>query len=197
MSAPTQNTSALLSISLYSLRYLCSFLADAAIQQSNWDASKTREKLKRDIDAHVLSVRSEKLSELIRNYEVLLFSMGNKVLTINKTKDGFIDGIDISYIVPKLISFNLQKKLLVALTEPIESLFETGGKETWTSIRKILRHEIEVAASAFSSAIAGFELDRETIITMMQNLRDYARNVVEKKAREEAGKVLIRMKDRY
>lgn len=100
-------------------------------------------------------------------------------------------------LMSKLISFNLQKKLLVALTESIESLFETGGKETWTSIRKILRHEIEVAASEFSSAIAGFELDQETIITMMQNLRDYARNVVEKKAREEAGKVLIRMKDRY
>ncbi|GMN60304.1 hypothetical protein TIFTF001_029405 [Ficus carica] len=132
--------------------------ADAAIQQANWDDSKTREKLKRDIDAHVLSVRSEKLSELIRNYE---------------------------------------KKLLVALTEPIESLFETGGKETWTSIRKIVRHEIEVAASELSSAIAGFELDQETTITMMQNLRDYARNVVEKKAREESEKVLIRMKDRF
>lgn len=98
MSPPTQNTSALLSISLYSLSDLCSFLADAAIQQANWDASKTREKLKRDIDAHVLSVRSEKLSELIRNYEVLLFSMGKKVLTITKTEDGFIDGIDISYV---------------------------------------------------------------------------------------------------
>ncbi|XP_024033066.1 pentatricopeptide repeat-containing protein At1g06710, mitochondrial isoform X2 [Morus notabilis] len=31
----------------------------------------------------------------------------------------------------------------------------------------------------------------------IQNLRDYARNVVEKKAREEAGKVLIRMKDSF
>ncbi|KAJ0018847.1 hypothetical protein Pint_11443 [Pistacia integerrima] len=32
---------------------------------------------------------------------------------------------------------------------------------------------------------------------MIQNLRSYARTVVEKKAREEAGKVLIHMKDRF
>ncbi|KAJ6294430.1 hypothetical protein OIU76_022494 [Salix suchowensis] len=32
---------------------------------------------------------------------------------------------------------------------------------------------------------------------MMQNLREYGRKVVEKNAREEAGKVLIRMKDRF
>ncbi|EXB75127.1 Protein ROOT HAIR DEFECTIVE 3-2-like protein [Morus notabilis] len=132
--------------------------ADAAIQQANWDASKAREKLKRDIDAHVLSVRSAKLSELIGNYE---------------------------------------KKLSAALSEPVESLFETGGKDTWTSIRKLLKHETEVAASEFSSVIAGFELDQDSIIKMIQNLRDYARNVVEKKAREEAGKVLIGMKDRF
>ncbi|PON62048.1 RHD3/Sey [Trema orientale] len=132
--------------------------ADASIQQANWDASKIREKLKRDIDAHASSVRGENLSELIANYE---------------------------------------KQLSAALSEPIESLFEAGGKDTWPSIRKLLKHETEVAASEFSSSITGFELDQETSKTMLQNLRDYAKNVVEKKAREEAGKVLIRMKDRF
>ena len=73
---------------------------------------------------------------------------------------------------------------------------EAGGKDTWASIRKLLKHETETAASEFSSAIVGFELDQETTKIMVQNLTDYARNVVEKKAREEAGKVLIRMKDR-
>lgn len=90
----------------------------------------------------------------------------------------------------------MQKQLSAALSEPVESLFEAGGKDTWASIRKLLKHETEVAASEFSSAITGFELDQETLKTMLQNLREYARNVVEKKAREEAGKVLILMKDR-
>ncbi|KAL6282852.1 hypothetical protein ACE6H2_013781 [Prunus campanulata] len=132
--------------------------ADAAIQQADWDASRVREKLKRDIDAHASSVRSAKLSELNINYE---------------------------------------KQLSSSLTGPVEALLETGGKDTWTSIRKLLNHETEVAVSKFSAAVAGFELDKDTSTKMMQNLRDYARNVVEKKAREEAANIMIHMKDRF
>lgn len=43
---------------------------DAAIEQADWDSSKVREKLRRDIDAHVTSVRTTKLSELTSLYEV-------------------------------------------------------------------------------------------------------------------------------
>ncbi|PQP97228.1 protein ROOT HAIR DEFECTIVE 3 homolog 2 [Prunus yedoensis var. nudiflora] len=132
--------------------------ADAAIQQADWDASRVREKLKRDIDAHASSVRSAKLSELNINYE---------------------------------------KQLSSSLTGPVEALLETGGKDTWTSIRKLLNHETEVAVSKFSAAVAGFELDKDTSTKMTQNLRDYARNVVEKKAREEAANIMIHMKDRF
>lgn len=78
----------------------------------------------------------------------------------------------------------------------MESLLEFGGKDTWPSIRELLRRETETAISGFSTAVAGFELDEETFNKMMQNLKEYARIVVEKKAREEAGKVLILMKDR-
>ncbi|CAL8149046.1 unnamed protein product [Prunus armeniaca] len=129
--------------------------ADAAIQQADWDASRVREKLKRDIDAHASSVRSAKLSELNINHE---------------------------------------KQLSASLTGPVEALLETGGKDTWTSTRKLLNHETEVAVSEFSAAVAGFELDKDTSTKMMQNLRDYARNVVEKKAREEAANIVIHMK---
>lgn len=45
-------------------------IADAAIEQAQWEPSKYREKLGRDIDAHVASVRAAKLSELIAQYEV-------------------------------------------------------------------------------------------------------------------------------
>lgn len=78
----------------------------------------------------------------------------------------------------------------------MESLFDAAGRDTWASIRKLLTRETETAVSEFSTAISGFELDPPAIEKMLQDLRGYARNVVEKKAREEAGKVLIRMKDR-
>lgn len=44
--------------------------AGVQIDQANWDSSKVREKLSRDIDAHIESVRSAKLSELTTTYEV-------------------------------------------------------------------------------------------------------------------------------
>lgn len=90
----------------------------------------------------------------------------------------------------------MQKKLAKALAEPVESLFEAGGKDTWLSIRELLKRETEIAVSEFSASVAGFELDEETVGRMQQSLRDYARKVVENKARDEAGKILIRMKDR-
>ncbi|MBA0748104.1 hypothetical protein Gogos_004956, partial [Gossypium gossypioides] len=133
------------------------FLIDAAIKQANWDASKVKEKLRRDINAHALSVQDAKLSEFMVSYE---------------------------------------KQLGQSLSEPVESLFDNAGRDTWASIRKLLTRETEIAVSEFSAAISSFELDQSTVEKMLQDLKDYARNVVEKKAREEAGKVLIRMKDR-
>lgn len=44
--------------------------AGVHIEQANWDSSKVREKLSRDIDAHIESVRTAKLSELTSTYEV-------------------------------------------------------------------------------------------------------------------------------
>ncbi|XP_043702768.1 protein ROOT HAIR DEFECTIVE 3 homolog 2-like [Telopea speciosissima] len=132
--------------------------ADAAVKQATWDASKIREKLRRDVEAHVASVRTAKLSEIVANYE---------------------------------------KQLTEALAQPVESLFDTAGNDTWASIRKLLNRESETAVSGFSTAIAGFELDQAMFDKMVQNIRDFARGVVDKKAREEAGKVLIRMKDRF
>ncbi|XP_016648192.1 PREDICTED: protein ROOT HAIR DEFECTIVE 3 homolog 2-like [Prunus mume] len=133
--------------------------ADAAVIQANWDASRVREKLQRDIDAHASSVCSAKLSELNVNYEV--------------------------------------KQLSASLTGPVKTLLETGGKDSWASIRKLLNRETEVAISEFSTVVADFELDEATIAEMLQHLRDFSRNVVEKKAREEATKIMIHMKDRF
>lgn len=97
---------------------------------------------------------------------------------------------------PMLTPYWMQKNLTEALSRPVESLFEVGDEDTWASIRRLLKRETEAAVLKFSTAIAGFEMDQAAVDTMVQNLRSYARNVVVKKAREEAGKVLIHMKDR-
>ncbi|BFG28357.1 hypothetical protein CerSpe_146310 [Prunus speciosa] len=96
------------------------------------------------------------------------------------------------------LNVNYEKQLSASLTGPVEALLESGEKDTWASIRKLLNRETEVAVSKFSSiAVADFELDKETIAKMLQHLRDYSRNVVVKKATEEAAKIMILMKDRF
>ncbi|XP_072995520.1 protein ROOT HAIR DEFECTIVE 3-like [Typha latifolia] len=131
---------------------------DAAIQQANWDPSKFRDKLQRDIDGHITAVRATKLSELSAQYEGQL----------NK-----------------------------ALAEPVEALLDTAGDDTWPAIRKLLQRETRVSVSGLASALVAFELDQATVDKMLAKLEEYAKSVVESKAKEEAGRVLIRMKDRF
>ncbi|KAF5466453.1 hypothetical protein F2P56_016376 [Juglans regia] len=132
--------------------------ADAIIEQANWDTSKVRDKLRRDIDMHIASVRAAKLSEITTHYEA---------------------------------------KLKEALSGPVEALLDGASSETWPAIRKLLRRETEAAVSGLSGALSGFDMDEQTKGSMLQNMENYARGVVEAKAREEAGRVLIRMKDRF
>ncbi|KAL2462644.1 Protein ROOT HAIR DEFECTIVE 3 [Forsythia ovata] len=132
--------------------------ADAEIDQANWDCSRVRDKLQRDIDAHVAAVSSAKLSELTTTYET---------------------------------------KLNEALSGPIEALFEGANSDTWPAIRKLLQHEIEIAVAEFSGALSGFEMDEEVKDKILLRLKEHARGLVEAKAKEEAGRVLIRMKDRF
>ncbi|KAE9584683.1 putative P-loop containing nucleoside triphosphate hydrolase [Lupinus albus] len=131
---------------------------DVVIEHANWDASKVREKLQRDIDAHVASVRAEKISELTTTYE---------------------------------------EKLKESLSGPVEALLDGANSDTWSSIKNLLRRETESAVSGFSGALSRFDMDEDTRHKMILSIEDYARGVVEGKAREEAGRVLIRMKDRF
>ncbi|KAL3520395.1 hypothetical protein ACH5RR_018544 [Cinchona calisaya] len=132
--------------------------SDAVIKQADWDASKIREKLHRDIEAHASSLRTEKLSQLIAKFE---------------------------------------KQLNAKISEPVESLFDSGGKDTWALIRRLLKRETDVAISGFSTAAGGLHLDEEEFGKMVQNLKDYSRSVIVKKAREQAGKVVIHMKEKF
>jgi predicted transcriptional regulator len=90
----------------------------------------------------------------------------------------------------------LQEQLNLALMKPVESLLEADQKDTWASIREFLKGETQVAVAKLSTNIAGFELDQATVDKKVQKLRDCGRDLVEKKARENAGEVLIRMKAR-
>ncbi|KAL8113725.1 hypothetical protein AgCh_020861 [Apium graveolens] len=131
---------------------------DAIIKQANWQSTKVRDKLRRDIDAHVAAVRTSELSELTTTYE---------------------------------------KKLCEALSAPVEALLDGASDETWPAIRELLQRESEIAISGFSSALSGFEMDEQDKNNMLSGLEDYARGIVEGKAKEEAGRVMIRMKDRF
>lgn len=131
---------------------------DAIIDQAKWDSSRVRDKLRRDVDAHIAEVRSAKLTEVTTLYET---------------------------------------KLNEALAGPVEALLDGAGDDTWPTIRKLLQRETDTAVSGFAAALSGFEMDEESKDNMVLRLKDYARGVVEAKAKEEAGRVLIRMKDRF
>ncbi|XP_047310935.1 protein ROOT HAIR DEFECTIVE 3-like [Impatiens glandulifera] len=132
--------------------------ADATIKQADWDSSRMRDKLQRDIDSHIASVRASKLSELTNLYE---------------------------------------SKLNESLSAPVEALLDGANDDTWSTIRKLLHRETELAVSSFALTISGFDMDEETRSKMLLSLKDYAKGVVEAKAKEESGRVLIRMKDRF
>uniref|UniRef100_A0A7N0ZXB6 Protein ROOT HAIR DEFECTIVE 3 homolog n=1 Tax=Kalanchoe fedtschenkoi TaxID=63787 RepID=A0A7N0ZXB6_KALFE len=133
--------------------------ADVVIPLADWDTSKTRDKLRRDIDAHVASVRAAKLAEVTSAFE---------------------------------------RKLTEALSGPVEALLDEAGDHTWQAVRKLYSLETESAMSGLADALTGLDMDEKTVEEMLAGLKDFARRgVIESKAREEAGRVLIRMKDRF
>ncbi|XP_019193385.1 PREDICTED: protein ROOT HAIR DEFECTIVE 3 homolog 1-like [Ipomoea nil] len=90
-----------------------------------------------------------------------------------------------------------EKKLNDALSGPVESLLDGGSDDTWPAIRKLLNRETETAVSGASAALSGFKMDEEAHNNILSKLKDYAIGVVEAKAKEEAGRVLISMKERF
>ncbi|CAA2974669.1 ROOT HAIR DEFECTIVE 3-like isoform X2 [Olea europaea subsp. europaea] len=88
-------------------------------------------------------------------------------------------------------------KLNKALLEPFEALLDGASDNTWPAIRKLLHRETETAIAEFASALSGFEMYEESREKMILRLKDHARGLIEAKAKEEAGRVLIRVKDRF
>ena len=83
------------------------------------------------------------------------------------------------------------------MSGPVEALLDGANNETWPAIRKLLQRETESAISELSKGLVGYDMDEKTKEKMVTSLENYAKGVVESKTREEAGRVLIRMKDRY
>jgi len=100
------------------------------------------------------------------------------------------------YMVIIAVILYLQEKLRKALAEPVESLFDAADQTTWTSIRNVYKRETEAILPEFLKTLCGFEMEYAPAEEMVSKLRDYARSVVESKAKEESSKVLIHMKDR-
>jgi len=91
----------------------------------------------------------------------------------------------------------LQKNLSAALAGPVQSILETRERDAWACIKRLYRRETENAALAFSASLSEFDLDQTVSSKMVSDLREHARSVVEMKAREEAGNILMHMKERY
>ncbi|KAB1215776.1 hypothetical protein CJ030_MR4G007229 [Morella rubra] len=89
-----------------------------------------------------------------------------------------------------------EKQVTIELKEPVKCLLrEASQEDVWASIRNHL--ETLAAVSKFSNAVNEFDLDQAAVDTMVQEMRDYARSLVEVLAREESRDVLIFMKDRF
>ncbi|XP_073259758.1 protein ROOT HAIR DEFECTIVE 3 homolog 2 isoform X2 [Populus alba] len=76
---------------------------------------------------------------------------------------------------------------------------EAGEADTWVSVRNLLASKTDVAESELSNAHVDFEVPRSEIDKRLGYLKENARSVVERKARESAAtrRVLMRMKDRF
>ncbi|KAG6746292.1 hypothetical protein POTOM_050830 [Populus tomentosa] len=122
---------------------------DAAIRQSEWNASNGREILTCDMLSEIMAICEEQLADV--------------------------------------------------LADEVQSLFEAGETDTWLSVRNVLESKTENAVSEFSDAVVGFKVHRSAIDTKLEQLRESARNVVKRKAKEAAAaeRVLTRMKDRF
>lgn len=78
----------------------------------------------------------------------------------------------------------------------MEALLQATNEDTWPAIRKLFKRETQITVSECSTALSGFEFKEDATKDFLSKLENYARDVVEKKAKEEAGRVVYLMKER-
>jgi hypothetical protein len=90
-----------------------------------------------------------------------------------------------------------EESLEAALAEPTASLLDAAAPDTWSLISNLMEKEVQDTISRFSEAIVSFEPSEEEEAKLRDSLSKYGRAVVEKKSKEEASQVIIRMKERF
>lgn len=90
-----------------------------------------------------------------------------------------------------------EERLEAALAEPTASLLDAAAPDTWSLISNLMEKEVQDAISRFSEAIVSFEPTKEEEAKLRDSLSKHGRAVVEKKSKEEASQVIIRMKERF
>ncbi|KAJ0519970.1 putative P-loop containing nucleoside triphosphate hydrolase [Helianthus annuus] len=95
------------------------------------------------------------------------------------------------------LSTQYESKLKEALYGPVEALLQATNDETWPSIRKLFKRETETVVAECSAALSGFDMKEQSKKDFSSKLENYAIDLVEKVAKEEAGRVLYLMKERF
>ncbi|XP_024527496.1 protein ROOT HAIR DEFECTIVE 3 homolog 2 [Selaginella moellendorffii] len=90
-----------------------------------------------------------------------------------------------------------ERQLEDVLGNSVSTLLDAASSDTWPSLRTLVAHETNLAKDALLQAVSGFELDAAELRRIEEDFVAFGRNVVEKRAREEASQALIRMKDRF
>ncbi|KMZ59733.1 putative Protein SEY1 [Zostera marina] len=117
----------------------------------------------------------------------------------NKKLKGDIEAHVTSVRSAKLAELSVlyEAKIKIALEETVGVLLDSADIDTWPSIRKLLQREMNIVVSELSSSLSTFDIDQEIGDKKISDLEAYARSVVESKAKQEASRALIRMKDRF
>ncbi|XP_010256261.1 PREDICTED: protein ROOT HAIR DEFECTIVE 3 homolog 1-like [Nelumbo nucifera] len=90
-----------------------------------------------------------------------------------------------------------KKQLKEALTVPVKDSLHEADMNTWPTIKWYLQRETMSAVNGLSRELNGFDIDDKRKDEMLERLKDYARDMVEKMAKEEANGVLKHMHDRF
>ncbi|XP_028556457.1 protein ROOT HAIR DEFECTIVE 3 isoform X2 [Dendrobium catenatum] len=90
-----------------------------------------------------------------------------------------------------------EEKLNKTLSKPVKSLLNNASDETWSAIRKLLQLERMTTLVGFASTLSSFDIDQTIVETLVAKLEKYAISIIESKAREEVGRVLMNMNDRF
>ncbi|KAH7280520.1 hypothetical protein KP509_36G000900 [Ceratopteris richardii] len=95
------------------------------------------------------------------------------------------------------IAGDYEERLEKALGDPVSSLLESANPDAWLSVKELFVHETSSAAVDLSAVLIGFELKEQEEQKFIINLKRTGRQIIEKKAREEANQALMHMKERF